>query len=347
MNYALEGENITLWVKSKLRLWFIPSDANDYSPKFLQSRALLFTVILVFVVRIISIGFLAPFPQNFFFADITKTTLVDLLNKDRQDRGLKALTDNAILDQAAQKKAQDMVAKNYFAHISPKGITPWFWFLQAGYNYKYAGENLAVGFVDSQEVFNAWLNSPGHKANLVNPNYKDVGTAIVPGFGANNAMVVVQVFGSLQPTLALNAKNPTQSQVAKNNQPIAIAPQTSSGLGQTVAPTQNNTAVTIPVQKVLGNSVISATGDQLTLPNTAYTNFINFAVYDYPSLILYVSYALLLVICFALILNIFININIQRGWLTVRGLVLVILLLLAIFLNQNMVGVLIPHQIII
>src|SRR6185436_7850636 len=98
------------------------------------------------------------------------------------------------LNKAAMAKAQDMVKNGYFAHESPQGISPWYWFKQAGYVYKYAGENLAVGFVDSKTVYDAWFNSPSHKANLLNKNYTQVGTAIVSGFDGNS-IVVVQEFG--------------------------------------------------------------------------------------------------------------------------------------------------------
>ena len=90
-------------------------------------------------------------PQNIFFADITKSALENFVNQTRQSVGLQPLTENTALDQAAQIKAENMVQDNYFEHTSPSGITPWAWFVQAGYNYKYAGENLAIGFFDSKK----------------------------------------------------------------------------------------------------------------------------------------------------------------------------------------------------
>lgn len=186
---------------------------KDFSPKiadFLQSKALFYCAILIFVLKIgIS---LAPvnFPKNIFFADITKAALEAMVNQARQARGLEALADSRILDQAAMMKAENMVQNQYFSHTGPDGTSPWHWFSTAKYNYKYAGENLAVGFYESREVYEAWLNSPSHKDNLLNPNYKEIGTAILGGFGPNNAIIVVQLFGSqkqaLRPVAAIAEK---------------------------------------------------------------------------------------------------------------------------------------------
>lgn len=177
----------------------------SYSQKFLTHHILWYAVVLLLAVKIVSVVFYIPFPNNFFFADITKSSLTHLLNGQRQEMGLNTLTQSQKLDQAAALKAQDMVAKGYFAHQSPQGTTPWHWFSQVGYKYNYAGENLAVGFIDSPEVFYAWLNSPSHKANMVNPNYTEVGTAIVSGF-EGNSLVVVQLFGT--PKAAAVTSNP-------------------------------------------------------------------------------------------------------------------------------------------
>ena len=166
---------------SKVRDLFIPSQNNDYSPKFLQSEILPWFVVCLLVVKIVSIG-IFNIPKSVFFADITRADLVNLLNQKRGEARLGALTEDSKLNQAALLKAQDMVRGNYFAHQSPVGVTPWFWFRKVGYNYKYAGENLAVGFINSDDVFGAWYNSPSHKENLLNPNYRQIGTAVLYGF---------------------------------------------------------------------------------------------------------------------------------------------------------------------
>ena len=171
----------------KFNLWFLR--------KIMESNILLGFVVLLLLLKIVLIGFSVNLPFNVFFADITKITLENLANQTRQSLGLGILASSLKLDQAARLKAEDMVKNQYFSHTSPTGVTPWFWFSQTDYNYKYAGENLAIGFFDSEEVYRAWLDSPSHKANLVNPNYREIGTAIASGFGQNKAVVVVQFFG--------------------------------------------------------------------------------------------------------------------------------------------------------
>src|SRR3989344_3788824 len=160
INYAIEGEGLASKMAFVFKKLFIPGIHNDYRPAFLQSSILLYVVIGLLLIKIISVGLFTPFFKNIFFADITKTALVNLLNQDRQNAGLGVLAENEKLNQAAMLKAQDMVKNGYFSHQSPQGITPWYWFGQAGYQYKYAGENLAVGFINSDEVFNAWFSSP-------------------------------------------------------------------------------------------------------------------------------------------------------------------------------------------
>src|SRR6185369_1735151 len=101
------------------------------------------------------------------------------------------------LAQAAQAKADDMVAKQYFSHTSPDGRSPWDFISAAGYKYQAAGENLAVNYQQAEEVETAWLNSPGHRANLLNPVFKEIGIGVASGnFQGNNVTFVVQEFGT-------------------------------------------------------------------------------------------------------------------------------------------------------
>ena len=123
------------------------------------------------------------------------------VNHDRAKIGLAHLTLNETLNLAALAKAQDMLANNYFAHTSPAGTTPWEWFKSMGYNYSYAGENLAEGYTDARDLENSWMSSPAHRANILSPYYSDVGVAIV---SFNNTNLVVQMFGSLDHKLTLN-----------------------------------------------------------------------------------------------------------------------------------------------
>lgn len=129
-------------------------------------------------------------------ATVLPAVLVDLANDARASSNTPALTRNSVLDNAARMKAEDMASSGYFAHTSPKGITPWYWFDKAGYYFSYAGENLAINFSESTDVENAWLASPTHKANIVNSNFTEIGIATIDGmYQGRPTTYVVQMFG--------------------------------------------------------------------------------------------------------------------------------------------------------
>ena len=96
-------------------------------------------------------------------------------NQQRQDNHVAPLKLNDKLVAAAQAKANDMAARNYWAHNTPDGNPPWVFFDQAGYHYQKAGENLAYGFINSNDAVIGWMNSPPHRANLLDDTFSEVG----------------------------------------------------------------------------------------------------------------------------------------------------------------------------
>lgn len=119
-----------------------------------------------------------------------------LTNEARTGESLNPLSENALLQKGAQLKANDMAAKGYFSHTGPDGAQPWKWFAQAGYRYEYAGENLAVNFDESEDVVNAWLKSPTHRANILKHNFTEIGVGVATGtYKGKEAVFVVQFFG--------------------------------------------------------------------------------------------------------------------------------------------------------
>jgi len=130
-------------------------------------------------------------------ANISVSDLVSLTNQQREAAGLAPLNLDAQLSAAATNKANDMLAKGYWAHNAPDGTTPWVFIKAAGYEYLYAGENLARGFTTAPDTVNAWMASPGHKENILSPKYKDVGFAIVTGtLTGEETVLIVQEFGN-------------------------------------------------------------------------------------------------------------------------------------------------------
>src|SRR5207253_1856778 len=107
--------------------------------------------------------------------NISTDALLTFTNQKRQDDGIAPLHISSELSSAASAKAADMFAKDYWAHNSPDGTTPWFFFQKVGYNYVYAGENLAKDFDNSEGVINGWMGSPSHRENMLNGKYDEVG----------------------------------------------------------------------------------------------------------------------------------------------------------------------------
>jgi uncharacterized protein YkwD len=140
------------------------------------------------------------FPAFASRESLTVEQVIQQANADRNRLGLPSLEFDHTLTLAAFAKAQDMVANNYFAHVNPEGVKPWYWFKALGYNYSFAGENLAQGFDDAHDLEQSWMASPKHRANILSPSYKDIGVAIVY---KNGERIIVQLFGSRNDTVSI------------------------------------------------------------------------------------------------------------------------------------------------
>jgi uncharacterized protein YkwD len=132
-------------------------------------------------------------------AAVLQSQIASLTNADRSAQHIAPVTESKELDAAAQKKAEDMLANQYFAHTSPQGITPWYWLLKSGYIYMYAAENLAMDFYDAQSVEAAWMASPTHRANILNSKYKNIGIGIAQGtYQGKPVVFIAEEFGTKQ-----------------------------------------------------------------------------------------------------------------------------------------------------
>jgi hypothetical protein len=128
---------------------------------------------------------------------VLPSVVVELTNDERTDEDLTILTRSTLLDEAALLKAEHMRDNNYFAHDSPEGIEPWYWFNEVGYDYIHAGENLAVFFDDSEDVVKAWMDSPLHRDNILKDEYTEIGVATVEAEHKGYSTVfIVQLFGT-------------------------------------------------------------------------------------------------------------------------------------------------------
>ena len=114
-----------------------------------------------------------------------------------ENGGLPPLAENATLDQIAELRLKDMFAKQYFAHVSPTGASAMTVASSVGYAYIALGENLVLGnFNGDNGVVTAWMNSPGHRANILNTHYTQIGVAVGEGiYESEDTWLAVQIFG--------------------------------------------------------------------------------------------------------------------------------------------------------
>src|SRR3989344_1251314 len=176
----------------------IPHHGNDHHPWATRHQGLLIFAAAILISQIFTNLYVGKSPLVLGFAtNIQKEELIGLTNSTRQAQGASALTESPALSQAALLKAEDMFANNYWAHVSPTGTTPWYFFNLVGYKYLHAGENLARGFDTSSGVIKGWLDSPSHRENLLSTNYQNIGMAVVNGtLDGESTTLVVQLFGT-------------------------------------------------------------------------------------------------------------------------------------------------------
>jgi hypothetical protein len=213
---------------------FIPHESNNQKAKILHPSGLgLIAVFLIGFQFVLSLGNNA-FPQVLgYAANISPSEVIRLTNAQRSANGLNALTENSSLDSAAIAKGNDMIAKGYWAHFAPDGTSPWTFFTSFGYKYQYAGENLARDFSDAGSAVNAWMNSPTHKENILNPHYKEIGIGVVEGSLAGaNTTIIVQFFGtslSGKPSVPIaKAKEASVSSPTPKSLSLSVAPKPSA-----------------------------------------------------------------------------------------------------------------------
>ncbi len=223
----------------KLKHWFFPSRSNKFHPVALRPAGLLVFLALFIAITPLYNIITAGKPQVLGYAtNININDLFSISNQERSNNGLAALSLNSQLNSAALTKANDMFADNYWAHVAPDGTHPWSFIVASGYDYTSAGENLAKDFNTSAGVVNGWMNSPSHRANVLNANYQDVGYAVVNGtlLGSETTLVVAMYGDPIEQTVASTTPAPVQ-------QPPVSQPSTSYVQPQTTAPAETQATV--------------------------------------------------------------------------------------------------------
>jgi hypothetical protein len=204
----------------------VPHHTNNQRARLLKHDALLLiSCILLFF------SFLLPRIETVYPGVLgahINVTLQDLLlhtNQKRIEAGLAPLSLSQELSRAAQMKAEHMLDNNYWAHFAPDGTSPWIFIRESGYDYTYAGENLARGFTTSADAVAAWMASPDHRANMLSSQFSEVGFAVVEGAltGEKRTVLIVEMFG----------KRNSIPQQANQSAPLVPQAQAAVQLGET------------------------------------------------------------------------------------------------------------------
>lgn len=184
-------------VKTLVHL-FLPHESNNQKAKIIHSGSLWLIAVFIIFSQILITGATKVFPSVLGCASsISPEEVIRLTNEQRLQNGLNMLTENSTLSSAAQAKGADMLNKGYWAHFAPDGTSPWSFFINFGYRYTFAGENLARDFCSASDAVRAWMNSPSHKENILSPNYKEIGIGVVQGsLSGSDTTIVVQFFGA-------------------------------------------------------------------------------------------------------------------------------------------------------
>ena len=178
-----------------MKEFFVPCKKNKYKPYLLGKVAI--AIYSIFLILVNSFGSLIGIPQA-YASTITSTNIISLTNQSRSAGGLSTLSNNTKLASAALAKANNMFELQYWDHYGPNGESPWQFIKATGYDYVYAGENLARGFRTAEGVHEAWMASETHRANIMSSNYKDIGVSVVTGvLEGSQTILVVQMFGNL------------------------------------------------------------------------------------------------------------------------------------------------------
>lgn len=212
-----------------LKHLLFPHQGNNYRAKLLHNDSLLVIISVLFFATFCLSFLRTTFPSVLgITSQVSIQELIALTNQKRMENNLPPLVLNDQLSLAANSKAMDMFANNYWSHNSPDGKTPWFFIRSAGYNYLHAGENLARGFNNANDAVNAWMASPEHRKNILSSNYDSVGFAIQTGvLNGEETILIVEMFGSTpkQQVVAQVSNVSEEKEIEKENL-LAVSAQT-------------------------------------------------------------------------------------------------------------------------
>lgn len=349
---------ILIIMKDRLTLKhiFIPHEENEYKPHFFREVS----IIIILVISIFLLG--VSFGSSFFIhktvlgSSVASSVLIDLTNNSRLAYNEVPLTINPKLQQAALLKGQDMSKYGYFAHESPTGVTPWYWFKQAGYTFLYAGENLAINFTQSNDVESAWMASPKHKENILNVNFREIGIATVDGlYQGNPTTYVVQMFGTpaveSRDYAVTSSKISTTTEVNKNIKSeeitLALNKNVESVKGEsTSTPNENSSFGSnfLSIFRTPTLAIVKNTNDLKVVPPEKYvpeaenySTWYGRALFGSSGYVQMIYKFMIVFIALALIVMIFIEIRRQHPKHIMYGVLMLAILMVFVFINKALI----------
>jgi hypothetical protein len=318
-------------IRKTFKKYFVPHEANDHRPHIFRMQAVAFIIFGVLVLELVFLfGASHVIPRYRLFGIIVTNALIDGANAARAANHFPTLREDPALHAAAQAKANDMAKNNYFAHTSPSGIAPWYWFEKAGYRFTVAGENLAVNFSDSQDVTNAWLHSPSHRANILNGRFTEIGIATAEGvFEGHPAIYVVQFFGA--PKVSSLKFLETASAVTTSSKVVASAKIFSA---KTSVLKQNliKGAESTPTPAAAGASQKNPIAPSIMVHEA---NLVQTAASEPRRLVDYIYLAIILIFVFAIFIGFSTKLHFRHPELIMGGMLVVLVVGLLIVFNQH------------
>lgn len=320
----------------EIKNYFIPHQGNNHKPHSLRSKSAKILLGITLIAEIIIMVLVLPiFPAKLdYLAAVLPSVLIQSTNQTRLEKSLGSLKESPVLTTAAQLKADDMANKGYFAHITPDGKQPWFFFDTVGYSYRSAGENLAVNFIDSEDVHDAWMNSDTHRANILQGKFTEIGIATSRGrYQGKEVIFVVEFFGTPSVSAQIVPTPPTITQI---NRPVttenvlALKPETKIDSKMTVE------------EKVLGEEteVLAITDVDLDDTNNdkEQLGLLEEIASTPKNTATNILWGLFYFIISALLLAFSINIKVQHKNILAKGILMTIIILTFLYINTQVIA---------
>ncbi len=317
-----------------MKNYFIPNQNNDYHPHIFKKREvvkIIAGVLLLEAIFLVQVFLVVPNAD--FFASVLPGVLVNLANGDRQSSSLSPFATSPVLERAAQLKTNDMLVRGYFSHVTPDGKTPWYWLDLVGYKYSAAGENLAINFADSQDINSAWMNSPSHRANILNNKFTEIGVAAAKGvYQGRETVFVVQFFGKPARNVVSASPQPTSASA----KPITTIPaQPTSQLAKPAVSDATNQSALVKSETTENPSIETGAVDQpAEVPRSSFVFSLK-TVLTSPRVIVNLIFIILGGIIFlALVLKLLSRTGIQYAAPVFNGLLILVILISLFYFNH-------------